>query len=93
MEVTFDPAKSARNIRDRGLSFERAIDFDFTTAALAIDTRREYGEMRYVAVGYLDNRLHVMCFTETPSGIRVISLRKANSREIKRHEKTQAPNQ
>ena len=92
MEVTFDPAKSARNIRDRDLSFERAIDFDFTTAALAVDTRREYGEVRYVAVGYLDNRLHVMCFTETPSGIRVISFLKANSREIKRHEKTQAPN-
>lgn len=91
MEVAFDPAKNARNIRDRGLSFERAIDFDFTTAALAIDTRREYGEVRYVAVGYLDDRLHVLCFTETPSGIRVISFRKANSREIKRYEKTQAP--
>jgi uncharacterized DUF497 family protein len=74
-----------------GLSFERAIDFDFTTAALAVDARREYGELRYVAVGYLDNRLHVMCFTETLSGIRVISFRKANSREIKRYEKTQAP--
>ena len=75
--------KECSELRDRRLSFERAIDFDFTTAALAIDTRREYGEVRYVAVGYLDNRLHVMCFTETPSGIRVISFRKANSREIK----------
>jgi uncharacterized protein len=41
VEVKFDPAKNARNIRDLGLSFERAIDFDFTTAAPAIDTRRE----------------------------------------------------
>ena len=48
------PQKNARNIRYRGLSFERAIDFDFATAALAIDSRREYGEVRYVAVGYLD---------------------------------------
>ena len=91
MEVTFDPAKNARNIRDRGLSFARAIDFEFTTAALAIDARREYGEVRYVAVGYLADRLHVLCFTETQFGIRVISFRKANSREIKRYEKTQAP--
>ena len=91
MEVKFDPAKNARNIRDRGLSFERAIDFDFAKAALAIDTRREYGEVPYVAVGYLDNRPHVMCFTETPSGISVISFRKASSREIKRYEKMQAP--
>jgi hypothetical protein len=91
VEVSFDPAKNARNIRDRGLSFERAIDFDFTTATLAIYTRREYGEVRYVAVGYLDDRLHVLCFTETISGIRVISFRKANSREIKRYEKTETP--
>lgn len=90
MEVAFDPAKNARNVRDRGLSFERAIDFDFATAGLAIDTRREYGEVRYVAVGYLDGRLHVLCFTETPFGIRVISFRKGNSREIQRYEKTQA---
>jgi uncharacterized protein len=91
VEVTFDPVKNARNIRDRDLSFERAADFDFATAALAIDDRREYGEVRYVAVGYLDGRLHVLCFTETPSGIRVISFRKANSREIKRYEKSQTP--
>jgi uncharacterized DUF497 family protein len=42
---------------------------------------------RYDAVGYLDGRLLALCFTETPSGIRVISFRKANSREIKRYEK------
>jgi hypothetical protein len=90
VDVTFDPAKNARNIRDRGLSFERAIDFDFSTAAMVIDARREYGEVRYVAVGYLDDRLHLLCFTETQSGIRVISFRKANSREIKRYEKAQA---
>jgi len=88
-EVTFDPVKNARNIRDRRLSFERAIDFDFTTATLAVDERREYGEVRYVAVGYLDGRLHVLCFVETQFGIRVISFRKANAREIKRYEKAQ----
>jgi uncharacterized DUF497 family protein len=29
MGITYDPAK---NIRERGLSFERAADFDFSTA-------------------------------------------------------------
>ena len=32
-------------------------------------------------------RLHVLCFTEIPDGIRVISFRKANAREVKRYAK------
>ena len=89
MDIAFDRAKSARNLRERGLSFERAIDFDFETASIALDTRREYGERRFVAVGYLDGRLHVLCFTETGTGIRVISFRKANAREAKKYGKAQ----
>lgn len=53
------------------------------------DTRKEYGETRYIALCYLDGRLHVLCFTETGTGIRVISFRKANAREAKRHGKPQ----
>jgi uncharacterized DUF497 family protein len=81
LEITFDPAKNERNLRERGLSFERVKDFDFNTAVLWIDARHEYGEMRQVALGYLENRMHVLCFTETAAGIRVISLRRANARE------------
>jgi uncharacterized protein len=66
LEVTFDPAKNERNLRERGLSFERVTDFEFGTAVLWIDARRDYGETRYVALGYLEGRLHVLCFTETP---------------------------
>lgn len=90
MNVTFDPAKNDRNIRLRQLSFERAADFDFETALVDIDRRRDYGETRIVALGYLDGRLHVLCYLETETGIRVISFRKANSREIVRYEKTKA---
>jgi uncharacterized DUF497 family protein len=86
LEVTFDPAKNERNIRERGLSFERAQDFDFKTAFLRIDARQDYGETRHVALGFLDGRLHVLCFTETTAGIRVISFRRANAREVKRYE-------
>ena len=89
MEITFDPAKDAKNIRERGLPFSRAVEIDFTTALLIEDTRSEYGETRYVALCYLDRRLHVLCFTETERGIRVISFRKANAREARRHGKSQ----
>jgi uncharacterized protein len=87
MEVTFDLDKNSWNIRKRGLSFERAVDFDFETAVYSLDRRHEYGEDRLVALGYLDGRLHVICFVETEAGIRVISFRKANFREVKKYEK------
>jgi len=90
LEITFDPAKNERNIRERGLSFEQAKDFNFGTALLWIDVRHDYGETRQVALGYLEGRMHVLCFTETSTGIRVISFRRANAREVKRYEKIQA---
>ncbi len=44
-----------------------------------------YPESRFVAIGYLNNRLHVLVFSETPCGIRIISFRKANKREGATH--------
>ena len=82
MEISFDPAKNVLNIKLRGLSFERAADFDFDTATYCMDTRRDYGETRIRAFGYLNKRLYALVFVETNSGIRVISFRKSNKREV-----------
>ena len=90
MEISFDPAKSERNIREQGLSFERAAEFDFDNAVYSIDSRRDYGERRIVAFGYLDRRLHSLCFVDTETGIRVISFRRANRREVNQYGKPQA---
>ena len=87
VHVEFDPSKNDKNIRERNLSFERVAEVDFNTALIFTDTRHEYGEVRYIALCYLDNRLHVLCFTETTVGIRVISFRKANQREVKKYGK------
>jgi uncharacterized DUF497 family protein len=83
VEITFDPTKNERNIRERGLSFERVAEFDFETAVRFEDTRRDYGEQRLLAAGYLGCRLHILCFTVTATGIRVISFRRANAREAR----------
>ena len=91
MRIEFDPAKNEGNIRLRGLSFERVAQFDFDTAVVVQDARKQYPEIRFVAVGMLDARLHVLCFTPIDGGIRVISFRKANQREVRRHEKTHPP--
>jgi uncharacterized protein len=85
--ITYDPAKNARNIRERGLSFDRAADFDFSAAVFLTEVRK--GEIRRVAVGYLDKRLHLLCYIPKPDGIRVISFRKTNKREAKRYGKAQ----
>lgn len=91
MHIEFDPAKNELNILERGLSFERVSDFDFDTASIWQDTRKPYPEARYVALGLLDSRLHVLCFTPAAGGIRVISFRKANTREVKDYELTRSP--
>ena len=86
MEIDFDSEKNASNIELRGLSFERAADFDFQTAVFAVDDRHDYGETRYRGLGFLDGRLHALVFVETDKGIRVISFRKANMREARQYE-------
>lgn len=86
MDITFDPNKNDRNIEARGISFECVADFDFESALLSVDDRKDYGETRIRALGYINRRLHALVFTETATGIRVISLRKANQREEKRYE-------
>ncbi|MFT0533134.1 BrnT family toxin [Castellaniella hirudinis] len=83
MDITYDPAKNSKNIAERGLSFGMVAQFDFSTAIVYADTRKDYGETRYIGIGYIGQRLHVVVFTETETGLRVISLRKANDREIK----------
>jgi uncharacterized protein len=92
MEIEFDPLKNDKNIKERQLSFARAAELDFNTALVFPDTRKAYGETRYIALCYLDSRLHVLCFTETERGIRVISFRRANAREAVRYGKPQTLN-
>lgn len=87
MAITYDPAKNERNILLRGLSFDRAAEFDFLTAVFHTEVRN--GETRRIAVGYLDGRLHLLCYVAQLDGIRVISFRKTNKSEAKRYGKPQ----
>ena len=73
----------------RGLPFELARDFDFTTARIEIDDRYEYGEQRYFALGFIGERLYALAFTVRDGVVRVISLRKANKREVAIYERNE----
>jgi hypothetical protein len=88
VRVEFDVAKNERNIRERGISFELAADFDWTTAYV-IPQERD-GESRFLAFGFIGDRLHAMAFTKRGSMLRIISLRRANRRERKRYEEAKA---
>ncbi len=85
MIINYDPKKNERNIRERGLSFDRAADLDFATASYLLRERR--GEVRRIVVGYLDNRLHVLVYQYRHGGLWVISFRKASTKEAKRYGK------
>jgi hypothetical protein len=65
------------------LDFREIDRFDWDSATVEVDSRREYGETRLVAYGTLDGRLTVLVFTHRGENVRVISWRKANLREIK----------
>lgn len=85
MIITFDPAKDAANLAKHGMPLSAAVEMDMGAALVRVDDRANYGETRYEAIGPLNGRLCVLVFTVREQTIRVISLRKANSREVKRH--------
>jgi len=87
MKIEFDAAKNQKNITERGIGFNLAVNFDLATAKIWQDTRKDYGEARYIALGYIGDRLYSMVFTVRGDVLRVISLRKANSREVKSYER------
>jgi uncharacterized DUF497 family protein len=81
MLLEFDLDKNAKNIRERGIGFERFADLNPETAIIVEDTRRDYGERRARVWGIIDQRLHVAIVTARGERVRVISLRRANARE------------
>lgn len=82
-----DSRKERRNIAERGLSLDLAEQLDWATALIWEDKRNEYGERRYCVLGLIEDRLHSVVFTPRNGKPRVISLRKANKREVNRYEK------
>jgi len=86
LKISFDPAKNERNVAERGLSFELASELDWSTSWIIEDLRRDYGERRFQVVGFIAGRLYALVFTPRADSIHVISLRKANRREIRRYE-------
>ena len=81
MRITFDPAKRAKALTERGLDFEdAALIFAGVTVEIE-DTRKNYGEKRIICYGLLAGRVVVVGYTPRGAGRHVFSMRKANERE------------
>lgn len=82
MEITFDPAKDSSNQRKHGVSLAEAQRFEWQESRLREDTRRDYGERRVIAIGYIGSRLHVIVCVDRKQERHIISLRPARLREL-----------
>ena len=81
MLIEFDPAKRTDTLQSRGLDMARAGEV-FAGATLTVeDDRRDYGEDRFITIGFLDGAMVVLVWTPRGGAHRVISMRKANERE------------
>jgi uncharacterized protein len=87
VRISFDPAKDAANRAKHGLSLAEAAAIEWDTVLAWPDLRHVYGEPRSAGIGYIGLRLHLVVFTDRGDVRRIISLRKANAREVARYAK------
>lgn len=88
MRIGFDSAKRDKTLAERGLDFSRAGEVFAGATVTLEDTRQDYGEPRFITVGTLDARVVVLVWTPRGEVRRIISMRKANDREIERFAST-----
>ncbi len=85
VKIECDPAKNDSNLQKHGIPLTAAQDFEWETALEREDDRFDYGEMRFVAIGLIARRLHVLVFAEGTDNdtVRAISLRLAEKHEAR----------
>lgn len=78
----WDSAKNCSNAEKHGVPLSAAVQFDFSSAFIVADTRKDYGEPRLNAYGYdVEGHAMTLCFTVRDEKIRFISYRRMNQRE------------
>ncbi len=85
MKFTYDPAKNATNIAKHGEALSTAALLEWDLLLSIIDTRRDYGEVRHIGFAPIAQRVYCVVYTQRGSNTHIISLRKANPREVKKY--------
>ena len=83
MRIEFDPVKDAINQAKHGISLALAAELDWKAALVWVDDRFRYNETRMIALAPKTGILYYVAFVERGAVRRVISLRRANRREVK----------
>lgn len=86
MRYEWDEAKRRANLAKHGVDFAQAADLEWETALTLPDARFGYAEERNATFGFIGDRLYALVWTPRADGaVRIISLRKANRREVRRY--------
>jgi uncharacterized DUF497 family protein len=86
MKLSYDSAKNDSNITKHGLPLSEAELIDWDSAISWVDHRKNYGEERRIALALIKKRLYCVVYVELKMSLRIISLRKANNREMNTYE-------
>ena len=81
MRIEFDAAKRVATLEARGLDMARAEEVLAGATLTVEDDRQDYGEDRFITIGFLDGTMMVLVWTPRAGAYRSISIRKANERE------------
>lgn len=82
MEFEWDEEKNKANQRKHRISFEEAAEIFCYPMYELVDTRFDYGEERFIAIGRNNQMLILtVVYTERETRIRIISTRRANKQE------------
>ena len=87
MAISYDPTKRTETLEERGLDFADAEKVFASLLIENLDDRFDYGEERFVTVGFLGERMVVLVWTPRGEDRHIISMRKANAREQRRYGK------
>lgn len=88
VKISYDPAKSVANHAKHGVALAAAEALEWDSAVTWLDTRKDYGEARECGIGYIGLTLYFVAFVDRDQARRIISLRRANRKEVKRYAET-----
>ena len=86
VQYEWDAEKNRSNLTKHGVDFSLVENFSWDSVVEFLDTRVDYSEKRWAAYGLIEQRLYCLVYTSRVEVIRVISLRKANIREVQNYE-------
>jgi uncharacterized DUF497 family protein len=82
MEFEWSESKHAKTLRERGMGFDDGARIFLGRTVIWQDNRRDYGEERFRAVGESEGVMLHVVYTLRGTVVRIISVRRANRKEI-----------